>query len=92
MPTIHESFDPSAVIPIIDEEPEAVLFPVPFEDVEEDEEAVQEPLETSLESLDEGQGDEEEDDVLTLDYPVEDVDGDDEDNVLDNEDEEDEWR
>jgi hypothetical protein len=92
MPTIHESFDPSAVIPIIDEEPEAVLFPVPFEDVEEDEEAVQEPLETSLESLDEGQSDEEEDDVLTLDYPVEDVDGDDEDNVLDNEDEEDEWR
>jgi hypothetical protein len=92
MPTIHESFDPSAAIPTIDEEPEAVLLPVPFEDVEEDEAAVEEPLETSLESLDEGQGDEEEDDVFTLAYPVEDADGDEEDNVLDNEDEEDEWR
>ena len=41
-----------------------------------------EPLETSLESLDEGQDDEEEDDVFKLDAPVEDTDEDDEDNVL----------
>ena len=37
---------------------------------------------TSLESLDEGQ-DDEEDDVFTLDAPVEAMDEDDEDNVLD---------
>ena len=49
-----------------------------------------EPLETSLESLDEGQDDEEEDNVFTLDAPVEDTDEDDEDNVLDEE--EDEWQ
>jgi hypothetical protein len=35
---IHESFDPAAAIPTIDEESEAVIFPGPFEDVEEDEE------------------------------------------------------
>jgi hypothetical protein len=94
MPTIHESFDPSAAISTIDEEPEAVIFPVPCEDVEEDEEDGEgmEPLETSLESLDEGQDDEEEDGVFTLDYPVEDADGVEEDNILGNEDEEDEWR
>ncbi len=91
MPTLHESFDPSAAIPTMDEEPETVIFPVPFEDVEEDEEGV-EPLETSLESLDEGQDDKEEDDVFTLDDLVEGVDRDEEDNVLDNEGEEDEWR
>ena len=51
-----------------------------------------EPLETSLESLDEGQDDEEEDDFFKLDAPVEDTDEDDEDNVLDDEDEDDEWR
>jgi len=43
-----------------------------------------EPLETSLESLDEGQ-DDEEDDVFKLDAPVEDPDEDDEDNFLDDE-------
>jgi hypothetical protein len=91
MPTLHESFDPSAAIPTMDEEPETVIFPVPFEDVEEDEEGM-EPLETSLESLDEGQDDKEEDDVFTLDDLVEGVDRDEEDNVLDNEGEEDEWR
>ena len=91
MPTIHESFDPLAAIPTIDEEPEAVIFPVSCEDGEEDEEGM-EPLETSLESLDEGQDDEEEDGVFTLDYPVENADGDEEDNILGNEDEEDEWR
>jgi hypothetical protein len=37
-PMIHESFDPAAAIPTIDEESEAVIFPGPFEDVEEDEE------------------------------------------------------
>src|SRR6266436_3613214 len=66
--------------------------PAPFEDVEVDAEDT-EPLETSLESLDEGQDDEEEeDDFFKLDNPVEDADEDDEDNVLDSEDEEDEWR
>jgi hypothetical protein len=67
-----------------DAEPEAAIIPAPFEDVEVEEEDM-EPLETSLESLDEGQDDEEEDDVFTLDAPVEDTDEDDEDNVLDDE-------
>jgi hypothetical protein len=69
------------------EETEAAILPVPFEDVEGEEEI--EPLETSLESLDEGQDDEEEDDFFKLDDPVEDVDEDDEENFLDNEDDED---
>jgi hypothetical protein len=69
-----------------DAEPEAAIIPASFEDVEEDEEDT-EPLETSLESLDEGQDDEEEDDVFTLDAPVEDTDEDDEDNFLDDEEE-----
>jgi len=73
------------------EEAEAAILPVPFEDVEMDVEAM-EPLETSLESLDEGQ-DEEEADVFTLDNPLdnpgEEADEDDEDNLLDDEDEED---
>ena len=72
-----------------EEETEDAILPVPFEDVEEDEEDT-EPLETSLESLDEGQDDEEEDDVFKLDDPVEDPDEDDEDNVLDT-DEDDEY-
>jgi hypothetical protein len=89
MPTVHEPFDPSAALSDIDEEPEAAILPVPFEDVEEDEEDVEdiEPLETSLESLDEGRDDEEEDDVFTLDAPVEDTDEDDEENFLDDEEE-----
>jgi hypothetical protein len=65
-----------------DAEPEATIIPAPFEDVEVEEDM--EPLETSLESLDEGQ-DDEEDDVFTLDAPVEDTDEDDEDNFLDDE-------
>jgi hypothetical protein len=65
-----------------DAEPEVAIIPAPFEDVEVEEDM--EPLETSLESLDEGQ-DDEEDDVFTLDAPVEDTDEDDEDNVLDDE-------
>jgi hypothetical protein len=89
MPTVHEPFDPSAALPTMDEEPEAASIPVPFEDVEVEEDM--EPLETSLESLDEGQDDEEENDFFKLDNPVEDVDEDDEDNVLDA-DEDDEWR
>ena len=67
-----------------DAEPEAALLPAPFEDVEVED---MEPLEMSLESLDEGQDDDEEDDVFTLDAPVEDTDEDDEDNVLDDEEE-----
>ena len=71
-----------------DEEIEAEILPAPFEDVEVDEEDM-EPLETSLESLDEGQDEDEEDGVFRLDAPVEDVDEDDEEYLLDNEDEED---
>ena len=75
-----------------DEETEAAILPVPFEDVAMDAEEI-EPLDTSLESLDAGRDDEEEAAVFTLDNPldnpVEDADEDDEDNVLDSEDEED---
>jgi len=64
------------------EETEAAILPVPFEDIAGDAEEL-EPLETSLESLDEGQDDDEEADVFTLDNPldnpVEDADEDDED-------------
>jgi len=83
IPAVQESFDHSATLSDMDEEPEAVSIPAPFEDVEEDGEDM-EPLETSLESLDEGQ-DDEEDDVFKLDAPVEDPDEDDEDNFLDDE-------
>jgi hypothetical protein len=68
-----------------DAEPEAAIIPASFEDVEDVEEDT-EPLETSLESLDEEQDDEEEeDDVFKLDAPVEDTDEDDEDNVFEDE-------
>jgi len=88
MPTDHEHSAAVADLPTIDEEPEAASLPAPFEDVEED----MEPLETSLESLDEEQDDEEEDDVFTLDDPVEDAD-EEEDKVFDHaEDDEDAWR
>ena len=83
MPAVQEHAATVAALPTRDEEPEAAIISVPFEVVEEDEEEL-EPLETSLESLDEGQ-DDEEDDVFTLDAPVEDTDEDDEDNVLDDE-------
>ena len=73
------------------EETEAAILPALFEDVAMDAEDI-EPLETLLESLDEGQ-DVEEADVFTLDNPldnpVEEADEDEEDNVLDNEDDED---
>ena len=83
LPTVQEPSVSSATIPTIDTEPEEALLPVPFEDVEVEEDM--EPLETSLESLDEGQDDEEEDDVLTLDAPVEETDEDDEGDFLDDE-------
>ena len=89
LPAVHEPFAPAAALPIMDEETEDAILPGPFEDVadvEEDEEDI-EPLETSLESLDEGQDDEEED-VFTLDDPVEEADEDEENNLFDEDDEE----
>jgi hypothetical protein len=76
-------------LPPRDAETEEESVPVPFEHVEAEEadEEDMEPLETSLESLDEGQDEEEEDDVFTLDAPVEDMDEDDEDNILEDEEE-----
>jgi len=71
-----------------DEEPEGEMLPASFEGDEGDEGDL-EPLETSLESLDEGQEEDEEDDVFRLDAPVEEVDEDEEDALLDQEDEED---
>ncbi len=88
MPTAQEPLDLSAALPTIDDEPEAALIPAPFEDVEVEEDM--EPLETSLDSLDAGQDDEEEDDVFTLDDPVEDADEDEEDNLFDHEEDDEE--
>src|SRR5712691_8596819 len=68
MPTVHEPSASSAVLPTMDEEPEAAILPVPFEDVEVEEDI--EPLETSLENLDEGQDDEEEEDDFKLDDQI----------------------
>src|SRR5215813_13369795 len=87
IPAVQESFAPSAAFPTRDEAPEAAILSTPFDDIEEDQEDEEdiEPLETSLESLDEGQEDEEDDDVFKLDAPVEDMDEDEEDNVLDDE-------
>ena len=87
MPTVQETPRSRRRPPHRDAETEAAILPAPFEDVEGDAEDM-EPLETSLESLDEGR-DDEEDDVFTLDDPVEDADEDDEDNLLDDEDDED---
>ena len=66
-----------------DEEPEGESLPASFE--EED----LGPRKTSLESLAAGQKEDEEDDVFHLDAPVEDMDEDDEEDLLDQEDEED---
>ena len=66
------------------EETAAEHLPASFEEGAEED---LEPIETSLESLDEGQEDDE--DVFRLDAPVEDVDEDEEEDRLDNEDEED---
>jgi hypothetical protein len=69
-----------------DAEPEAALFPTSVEDGEEYEKEEEiEPIETSLESLDEGQDDEEGDDFFKLDDPVEDAEEDDADNLFDTE-------
>jgi hypothetical protein len=89
MPTVQEPFDHLAPLPHIDTEPEEAILPASFEDIEVEEDL--EPLETSLESLDEGPDDEEEedDDGFKLDDPVEDADEDEEDNLFDDEDEED---
>ena len=89
MPTIQEETPRSRRRPSRrDEEPEEAIIPAPFEDIAGDEEEL-EPLETSLESLDEGRDEEEEEDFFKLDNPVEDVDEDDEENVIDNEEDED---
>jgi hypothetical protein len=82
MPAVQEHAAAVADLPTIDEEPEAAIIAVPFEEDEEEGEDM-EPLATSLESLDEEQDDEEEDDVFTLDDPVEDADEEEEDNVFD---------
>jgi hypothetical protein len=87
IPIVQEHSASVTGLSSIDEEPEVAIIPAPFEDVEDVEEDGEdmEPLETSLENLVEGQDDEEEDDVFTLDAPVEDTDEDDEDNFLDDE-------
>jgi len=86
MPTVQETPRSRRRPPRREEEPEAAILPAPFEDIEVEEDM--EPLETSLESLDEGR-DDEEDDFFKLDNPVEEVDEDEEDHILDNEDDED---
>src|SRR5437588_9466101 len=53
IPTVHEPLNPAAALSAMEEEPEAAIIPAPFEDVEVEEEDI-DPLETSLESLDEG--------------------------------------
>jgi hypothetical protein len=70
-----------------DEEPAGAILPASCEEGERDEEGL-EPLETSLESLDEGPEDDEDEDVFRLDAPVEDGDEDDEDSLWETEDEE----
>ena len=71
-----------------DAEPATDIIPAPFEDVEVDEKDM-EPLDTSLESLNEGhEEDEEEDGVFRLDDQVEEVDEDDAADLLEDEDEE----
>jgi hypothetical protein len=92
MPTVHEPSASLAALPIMDEETADAILPTPFEDVENVEEEDREPLETSLESLDEGRNDEEEDDddFFKLDDPVEDADEDDEDDIFDQEEDEEE--
>jgi len=73
MPTAPEPLTPETPRsrrrpPRRDEETEAEILPAPFEDVAVDTEDM-EPLETSLESLDEGQDEDEVDDIFTLDNP-----------------------
>ena len=66
------------------EETAAESLPASVEEVEGEEEDM-EPLETSLESLDEGQAEDEDEDVFRLDAPVEEVDEDDEEYLLEEE-------
>jgi len=82
MPMVQEHSASVADLPTMDEETADAILPGPFEDVADEEDI--EPLETSLESLDEEQEDEEED-VFTLDDPIEDADEDEEENFLDDE-------
>ena len=63
MPTVQETPRSRRRSPRRDEEREEEILPAPFEDVEVAAEAM-EPLETSLESLDQGQDEEEEDNVF----------------------------
>jgi hypothetical protein len=72
-----------------EEETASEILPASFEEGEGEEEDL-EPLETSLESLDEGPEEDEDEDVFRLDAPIEDVDEDEEEDLLDQEDEEDE--
>src|SRR5712691_6377121 len=65
MPTAPEMPRSRRRPPRRDEETEAEILPAPFVEVEVDAEAM-EPLETSLESLDEGQDEDEVEDVFTL--------------------------
>jgi hypothetical protein len=65
-----------------DEETAAAILPASSEEVEREEEDL-EPLETSLESLDDGHEDDEDEDVFRLDAPVEELDEDDEEELLD---------
>ena len=58
MPMVQEHSASVAALSTRDAEPAAALLPASFEDVADVEEDI-EPLETSLESLDEGQDDEE---------------------------------
>src|SRR6266851_877695 len=59
LPTVQETPRSRRRSPRRDDETEAAILPAPFEDIEGGEEEL-EPLETSLESLDEGRDDEEE--------------------------------
>jgi hypothetical protein len=71
-----------------EEETVAKSLPASFEEGAVEEEDL-EPLETSLESLDEGPEEDEDEDVFRLDAPVEEMDEDEEAYLLDHEDEED---
>jgi hypothetical protein len=77
--------------PRSDEEPEADLLPAALEDVAVDAEDM-EPLETSLESLDEGhdEDEEEKDDVFVLDDQIADEDDDEDDQEEEEDDQEEE--
>jgi len=81
MPTLQKPSASAAALSDREAATADAILPRPFEEDEED----REPLATALERLDAGQDDE--DDVFTLDTPVEDMDEDEEDNVLEDEEE-----